>query len=50
VIASPPDDPGEHLRLLAAISRWLGRGTSRVRSLVEASSRQAVISLLEETA
>ena len=50
VIASPPDAPAEHLRTLAAVSRWLSRGAGRVEGLLEAGSPEAVAGLLEEPA
>jgi len=49
VIVSPLDTPAEHLRMLAQISRWLGRGAARVRALLEAGSREAVAALLKES-
>jgi mannitol/fructose-specific phosphotransferase system IIA component (Ntr-type) len=49
VIVSPPDAPAEHLRMLAQISRWLGRGAACVRALLEAGSREAVAALLQES-
>lgn len=49
VIASPPDAPAEHLRLLAGISRWLTRGTARVRAVLDAGSREEVAGLLQES-
>lgn len=48
LIASPPDAPGEHLRLLAAISRWLSHGQARVRALLNAAARDQVAALLQE--
>ena len=50
VIASPPDAPAEHLRLLAAVSRWLSHGSACMRRVLEASSSEAAARLLQEPA
>lgn len=50
LIASPPDAPAEHLRLLAAISRWLSPAPERVRRLEHAATAAEVARLLQGTA
>jgi PTS system nitrogen regulatory IIA component len=49
LIASPPDAPAEHLRLLAAISRWLGKGGDRVQAVAHAATPADAAALLAET-
>jgi mannitol/fructose-specific phosphotransferase system IIA component (Ntr-type) len=46
VVLSPSDAPAEHLRTLAAISRWLDPRAGRAAGLVELHDRDRVCELL----
>ncbi|MEO8503240.1 MAG: PTS sugar transporter subunit IIA [Acidobacteriota bacterium] len=48
LIASPAEAPAEHLRLLAAISRWLGPRAARGATLLTAGSAERICALLAE--
>lgn len=49
LLVSPEDNPAEHLRVLAAISRWL-KAEDHVERVLAGSSPEVIFSLLREDA
>jgi len=48
LVLSPENSPAEHLKSLAAISKWV-QGDSHVERILEQPDRESILDLLQET-